>query len=275
MRLAFLVLAYDRPAQFQRLLSTLTPLGTVFVHIDADSELKDFQALVPCSDQVIYSATRFSIRWAGFAMVEATLNLMRCSIEHAQFDYFLLLSGSDYPIKPDQDIRTIFSTQAQFLESHAMPHPGHSLDRLDYFFIPFKNRSSLFARILNRGLKLLPRRRWKNTVLTGMAPYSGASWWGLTHDCLTYVLEFVAQRPDYFRFFRFVKYPDEVFFHTIISNSSFGNKLQPTITYSDWWRPQPPGRPRLTPPILKHFARCPTPSRASSISPMIPTSSIS
>jgi hypothetical protein len=202
---------------------------------------------------------RFAVRWGGHLMAQATLNLMSTAMRHAEFDYFVLLSGADYPIKSDHDIRAIFAAGGQYIESRAMPHSGHTLDRLDYFYIAFKNRNSRVGRILNRCLCLLPKRSWKNTVLAGMTPHSGSSWWALTRDCVDYILDFVDLHPDFWRFFHHVKYPDEVFFQTLVSNSRFSSDIRHASSFAEWSRPVPPYPATLYAADLEKLRAVPNP----------------
>jgi hypothetical protein len=58
-----------------------------------------------------------------------------------------------------------------------------------------------------------------------MTPFGGPGYWCITRACAQYINEFVNQRPDFVRFFKHVDIPDEIFFHTIILNSSFAQNV--------------------------------------------------
>jgi hypothetical protein len=240
MKVAFLILAHDRPFQLQRLVGILRKMGTCFIHIDADATIEPFLYAVPASDCVFYAKQRYSIRWAGFGMIDSTLTLIHAALAHGEYDYFIHLSGLDYPIKSNHAILKLLAEGGQYLDSTEMPHPGHSLDRLHYFFIAAKNRRSLFFRLLNKATHFLPRRNWRKGALKGMTPSSGSQWWGLSRACILYIEEFVSSHPEYSRFLRHSKYPDEMFFQTIVRSSPFASQVKWQTCFADWSRDKPP-----------------------------------
>ncbi|HYK36961.1 hypothetical protein [Alloacidobacterium sp.] len=56
-----------------------------------------------------------------------------------------------------------------------------------------------------------------------MVPYFGSQRWALTNDCITAILEFVRNHPEFVRSYRSVYAPDEHFFQTIVANSRFAS----------------------------------------------------
>jgi hypothetical protein len=58
---------------------------------------------------------------------------------------------------------------------------------------------------------------------TGLTPYFGSQWWALTDPCVTAILEFIRNRPDFVRAYRSVYAPDEHFFQTIVAHSRFAS----------------------------------------------------
>lgn len=67
--------------------------------------------------------------------------------------------------------------------------------------------------------------------------YDGSTWWGLSHDCVSYVLDFIDYNEgykDYKKFYKTSWGADESFFQTIIGNSSFYSKCKTNLTYQDW-----------------------------------------
>ena len=240
LKIAFLVLTHDKPQQCARMLTAFQEMGTCFVHIDRDTPIDPFLKAMPPSDRVQYLQSRCSIRWASFDMVDATLRLLHQAIQSGTFDYFILLSGSDYPIKSKKHLFDFLAQGGEHIRGEVMPHPGHSLNRLDHYFVPAKNRNQLAIRMINLALRSLPPRRWRTGVLKGMTPSSGSSWWALSRDCVHYVLDYLEKNPAYLNFFRHSKYPDEMFFQIVINASPFASQVRWTPTFDIWDRPTPP-----------------------------------
>jgi hypothetical protein len=64
--------------------------------------------------------------------------------------------------------------------------------------------------------------------------FHGANWFALSHQCVSYILKYLEDHPEYLEFYSHTIYPDESFFHTIIGQSPFADKVQNNLTYADW-----------------------------------------
>ena len=84
----------------------------------------------------------------------------------------------------------------------------------------------------------LPLRR---KLPHGLAPFGGGAYWCFARPLVDYVQGFVAANPDYVRFFRHVLIPDEIFFQTLIMNSSLRETVvDDNLRYVDWSREPAP-----------------------------------
>src|SRR5262249_59211657 len=113
MRVAYLVLAHANPRHFARLVRALqTSRARMFVHIDAKSDLRLFAQSSTSRGFVRFSSNRVDARWGSFSLVQASLNLLT-EAHHGldEIDYFVLLSGADYPLRSARYIKA-------FLEEH-------------------------------------------------------------------------------------------------------------------------------------------------------------
>ncbi len=211
MEIAYLVLAHEKPHQLARLLQALGTEGArIFVHVDLAASLEAFVANCAYIRNVEWARHRVDVRWGGFGVVQATLNLMSQALETGRYDYLLLLSGADYPIVSNARIVAELDSGngSEFINCTPMPAPkvGKPMSRLDRYFFAPKNRRNVFARLLNRALRIGPRRN-PSRALGHMQPYGGSGWWCLSSACATYVLEFVQENPAFVRFFRRTRIP--------------------------------------------------------------------
>lgn len=67
-----------------------------------------------------------------------------------------------------------------------------------------------------------------------LQPYGGSTWWALTKDACIYILDFVKNNEPFCRYFEKTFTSDEMFFHTILGNSKFKNRIQRYLMYDDW-----------------------------------------
>lgn len=99
MRIAYLVLAHNAPAQLARLVAAIKfPAADLFIHIDGKSDINPFMHMR--DEGVHFLGERHRVFWGDFSQVEAILALMRCALAAGStYTRFILLSGVCYPIR--------------------------------------------------------------------------------------------------------------------------------------------------------------------------------
>src|ERR1700753_859629 len=111
MHTAYLIAAHNQPAHLGRLVRALDAPGIAFfIHIDAKVGEAPFRAAVGQRANVTFIYPRVRITHSGFSQVRATLGLLSeaCKAD-PEIWRFCLLSGSDFPIKPNEEIGHAFS----------------------------------------------------------------------------------------------------------------------------------------------------------------------
>ncbi|MGJ8586135.1 MAG: beta-1,6-N-acetylglucosaminyltransferase [Marinosulfonomonas sp.] len=237
MKIAFLVLAHDRPAHLGRLVGAICDKDCrAFVHIDAKSDIGQFE--LPTGANAQFTKRRIPVYWGEYSQVEAILLLMEEAKAYKEipFDYFVLLSGADYPIFSLQQIKAFFE-QADtgiFIDTEKMPSPTKPLKRLRRF-IPSRDmalRRKLYE--LSRPLfQFLVRRPYKRS-LAPFTPFGGGTWWALPVRAVDHVIEMIEQHQEMVNFFKNTICPDEMFFQTILCNWADVGSIKPALTYTDW-----------------------------------------
>ena len=223
MRIAFALVAHEKPPLVERLIRNLVSEGHfVAVHYDLKAPLADYERLVRvfAECESVRFARRVRVAWAEWSIVEATLNCLD-EIEGAGWnpDYVYLLSGADYPIRPSDELKAFLKRNKgyEFIQSVAANHvrwvkTGPQTERYRYRFHfnwreqPLRCRASLW---LQKKLGL------KRKFVRNLEPYIGSQWWVLTWDTLRQIME-LARQPDIRAFFRTVLVPDELFFQTMV-----------------------------------------------------------
>ena len=254
---AYLVLAHHQPKLLARLVDRL--LGDdahVFLHVDRRAGIEPFrEALVrtanPWLHHLHFAEDRRKVAYFGFSTVEATLSLMRQAAGFGRFRYHSLLSGVDYPIKSRSHIRDVFeNSDTEYITYWKLEDRPSWQHKVEHYFltdlIPIRDlRRPRLRRFWKVG-DFLRFHYWKafyryrdrfpkrKLPFDGLVPYGGSQWWSLTHDCVRYVLDHVAEHPELVRFYRFTECPDELFFHTIIMNSPFAPRAANYELYQAW-----------------------------------------
>jgi hypothetical protein len=261
MTLAFLVLAHADPEHLARLIAALREDWTRFyVHIDRKADMKAFET-VRRLPQTRFIEDRVDACWGGFSLVQATLNLMAAAMRDAPAaDRFLLISGSDYPIRSNRALRAYLeASDREHISLLEMPTPDgrKPLSRLEMFqFEGARGRPMPKRVLLHQTNRLLERyyKRDYRRALGSIKPYASSQWWALSRDAVGHILDFVRANPRLVRFYKHTLIPDEMFFHTILGNSPFRAKAARNLTYADWSQGLKRNPLPITPAHVARFA---------------------
>ncbi|MEZ5819079.1 MAG: beta-1,6-N-acetylglucosaminyltransferase [Hyphomicrobiaceae bacterium] len=185
-----------------------------------------------------------------FGLIDGLLSeLRRLERERHPYEWFVVLSGQDYPIRPLHDMAEELSaseydgyfhhfdtTQPRSIPAHLINWPDHEVDTRFHF------RHTLLKRDTPRWLRAavsLPRRALNTSnsyrIHTGFGltfghrasetPFSpsfrlfgGNAWMTIRRTAADAILRFIDDRPDITNYFRRVVTPDEVFLQTILAN---------------------------------------------------------
>lgn len=236
MKIAYLVVAHDSPGVLKRLIAALSCKDCgFFVHIDRRSDIRRFSDI--SGDNIFLAEERISVYRAGFTQVEATLLLLREALSKPQcYDYFVLLSGTHYPLRSKEYIHSFFQKNRgwEFISTKRMPDDAYAMPLSKLNRIYFEENAPV-RRFVSRGLaKVGLAQRDYRKCLGALQPYGGSNWWALTREACRHILEFVRSNERVPRFFRHTCCPDEMFFHTILGNSPFHDRIRRNLTYLDW-----------------------------------------
>lgn len=236
-RLAYIISAYKNLDQLARLVRRLTTEQSVIVvHVDKKTDDTERDSVVANLSDVpsVYFLERHACHWGGFGHVGATLKGIDALLEREiDFDYVVLLTGQDYPIKSNDAIQRFFEENrgSSFMSHSALPSPWWSprggLDRIEHWHL----------RVYGKHVQL----PWKRAFPRPLRPFGGGAYWSLSRECVEYVSDFVAARPDVVDFFKHVDIPDEIFFQTLVMNSRLSDTVvNDNLRYIDWSRGRRP-----------------------------------
>jgi hypothetical protein len=257
MMITYLILAHRYPEQLFRLVDRLDAVGVHFlIHIDkkVDDGIYSFitDRLEPRGN--VHFIKRWKCNWAGFGIAQATWQGLKELKERGiPYDYVCLMSGQDYPIKPNDYIMSFFKKHEgkSFIHHEKFPQPtwiyeNGGYDRIENWYVVtasnqygFPKRMFKQNRYLNKlfsatfGL-IIPKRRFP----ANFDPYGGAQFWALHKDHVSYVLKTIDDNPSFFRFFKNVRVPDEILFQTIMGNHKNAGKeiINDTLHFLEWNR---------------------------------------
>jgi hypothetical protein len=244
MRLAYLIIAHHQPAHLERLVSALDTRDCEFyIHVDKSVDIEPFELPLRGRENVHFAKQRFPVEWMGFTHVQSILQLLQEANGNG-FDYCVLLSGADYPIKSNNDIRSFFEeAHEEFITFWRLEDRPSWLHKIQYYYpidrVPIrgwsKNTEAVYWRRFFWG-RFHQYRHWmpRRNFPFAMVPYGGSDWWSLSAGCVDHILRFVAANPSYVRFYRYTHCPSEMFFHTIVLNSEWAPRVRNFREYQAW-----------------------------------------
>lgn len=243
MDIAYIISAYKYPELLIRLISRLaTDRTSFFVHVDKKTDYQVFNRMIYGLGHLpkVRFLRRHECVWGGFGHVAATLEgIAEMLRTGTSFDYAILLTGQDYPIKPNRYI-------SAFLEERK------GMLFLDFFPLPadvWRNQGIVggMVRVEAWHWRIFQRHVWfpqnqdfpiKRRFPLGFKPYGGSSYWCLPRESIEYIYDSTTRNRGLVNFFRCVDVPDEIFFQTILLNSPLAEMVvNDDLRYIDWKDP--------------------------------------
>lgn len=246
MKLAFLILAHRYPEQAIKLINSLLYEKdvTVFIHVDAKAKgvFETLKNEFQHNPNVVFTPFRYKVYWGSYNQIRATLLLIKTAFEFGKFDYCTLISGQDFPVKPLTDFKEFLTENKgkEFMVHFKLPDSGNwggngGLERLQLFWADIKiQRYSYSFRRLNRFIhKLQHVLKYKRKLKYEF--YGGFNWFTLSHEAVSYIINFVTKNKAYLKAYRYTSCADEIFIQTILMNSPLkGNVINESLRYINW-----------------------------------------
>ncbi len=209
------------------------------------------------------------VEWGDFSYVEALLRSIEWALSYLEFDWLMLLSAQDYPVRPlsviesflqdcgyDALIRGFLITKPNswpegegirryFYRYYKLPRfqyyymvPGTLRTRLEQFKISVNSAQSIVQ--IRNGPRRIPLRfgirRLRMPFENDFACYGGPDWFDLSRKCVEYIHAFVRENREYVDYYKRTFLPSESFFSTILlNNPSF--KILPNNKRFVHWDP--------------------------------------
>lgn len=226
MRHAILILAHKNLGQLCRLVEYFKYDCDVFIHIDRKQTIKpDEKKKLLSFQQVKLITQEYEVNWGGTSVLESEMHLLRISVQHSEADYFHLISGQDYPIRPLGCFLDFFKRNAgkEYIGYHHLPHPNwedNTFRRLQYFY-PYdyasgKNNPRQWVR---EQVRLQRDRGVKRPIPDDFDHLYGSSqWFSITRRAVTTLLDYTDHSPSLYGKMWMTFAPEECYVATVLVN---------------------------------------------------------
>lgn len=233
MKIAILILAHKNLTQLNALIKKLENNFNIYLHIDHKSNIKPEDIVQSARHRI---AKQYPVYWGSYNQILATYNLMKHA--HADNnDYYLLISGQDFPIKSNEYIIEYIEMNKykDFIEYEKLPlkgwHDG-GFERVWYFW---ENRDERSA--LSFALKHIRRYQRRNNLFQRNKErvfYGGANWFNMSKQTMHSVVKFI-EKNDYLSKFKYTRCADEIWLQTLlIYELGIKSLINDSLRYIDW-----------------------------------------
>ncbi len=244
-RHAYLIMAHHQFDFLKELLSALDDeRNDIYLHIDQKVQNFDFPGFSHFLQKSrLFFTKRLNVHWGGYSQTACELLLLNAAVPR-HYTYYHLLSGSDFPLKTQDEIHRFFEAHAgrEFLHFDAPKVPPRLKERISLYHF-FRESSHPLAEpvdmLLTRLQRLLHVDRLKKESATLQ---KGANWFSITHAFAEYILD----HEDWIRrHFRHSVCADELLVQTLAASSPFMEQVfDPfgtglslgNLRYVDWER---------------------------------------
>jgi len=235
MKIAFIITAYNKPAQLIRLVNCLGHKAgheNIYVHIDKKADFSEADILTG-TNKLITIFKKYPVYWGGFNQLQAILSLIEKALEKNDYDYVVLLSGQDLPVLPHDDIMNFFKKNSglSFITSYKFPTnvwPSfkNGFERVHWFwFMDYVQRFRGIQRFHILSHYVFDKFNIIRPSAKGLEFYGGSDWWMLPGEIAGHCLEQFQSSNKIRDCFKYSFIPTEMFFHTVIGNSPYRNSV--------------------------------------------------
>jgi hypothetical protein len=233
---AFLILAHEDEAMLRRLVKRIAPIGPVYVHVDAKTDISAWRFDdLPCT----ILPKRVPAYWGDWSLVDAATLMLESALAERSVRRFTLLSGSHYPIISNEEMKIRASQAGNLVASRSAPNmPDGSRPESDYLrrFYKTKRPNGQWSRIKNGVMnRLIYYGRpldWRSVApATGMR--AGEAYWSVERDFAEYCVSQIRSSRPLIDYFQQIVCSDEKVFATLYGEFANEFVLEGT-TYSKW-----------------------------------------
>lgn len=209
-----------------------------FIHVDNKVDITPFVSACEGLDNAHFLQDRIDNYWGGYNSIIATMRTIKYALSMDDYDRFILLQGQDYPLFSPKEIHDFFEAHAD-VEFCKAKNISKSKNKKDYMkccgfwmmdCIPnFFQKCIRFATVKFNKLGIKYRRATFKNNKQKWDIYQGKAHFALTRDCIEHILNVHENNVKFNKYIKHRFPPDEMYFHTIVHNSPFKEKVSKDV----------------------------------------------
>jgi hypothetical protein len=273
-----MVTSYRSPDQVLRLIGTIrrgSPDAEILIHHDQFRTKLDAVEVSQAARGAHLVTSPAPLSWGDFSVVDMHWRCFEWALERIDFDWLILLSEQDYPVRPLEDTEELLSKSDSdvFMDAYTVDASTtwpQALGYYRYFYsysavpgmaiahrfpVPWAPaHRRLRQRVVNRVNRRPGRLVRAETYPDGMptrigvrrrsTPYSdsfacwvGNAWFALSRRAVAQVVSFIRAHPSYRKYYRWTIVPEESATASILLNSSDLRVVARNLHFERWSNP--------------------------------------
>lgn len=249
--IGFILLTHTKPLQIYRLINKLNSMFNfppIVCHHDFSKCNLSVDVL---SKNVLLVHPHLQTKWADFTLVEATMQALLLMYEVPNPpDWFVLLSGADYPIKTAKQIldELASSQYDAYIQYEQITYKTYKSDVspnmlwLKNSYQRYCTKSFSFHYSKRHLAHLNVEICLEHPLLTKpflpfskkLACFSGSQWFCANSKAAKYIIDFHSNKNALTLYYNKLKYTDESYFQTVLANASHLKLQNDRRRYIDW-----------------------------------------
>lgn len=240
---AILILAHKNPEMFVPLIEYFKQECAVYIHYDRNALLTEKEVTrLHSFPQVKGLYRQFSVHWGGYSVLQAELFLLQQAYNDGFADYYHVISGQDYPIKPFHVFLDFFESHPMldFMEYKAYPVTGWDNSFFDrfrytYFYDMIDGRSPQGKAFMGKAVQLQAQYGVAQEPLPYFPViYKGSQWMSLSSDAVSFLLTYTRTHPQFCHWIERTFAPEESYIQTVLVNLRGGSVVNDNLRFILW-----------------------------------------
>ena len=228
MKSAYLIIAHDNFQVLQLLLDALDTKEVDF-YLHVDKKVISIPNLSVNESCLYILEERIDVRWGDISQIETEFLLWKTAYMKGPYQYYHLISGTHFPLKPVGTITSYFNKSENKNLFVPMYTDEYEIDlkirRLNICTKSYKHHNHLFQRasqfcwlVFHKVQKAFKFKRYKEKCF-----YKASNWCSLTHEAVAYLISI---SNDILNKYRYTFCGDEFFAITELCQSDLSNTVE-------------------------------------------------
>lgn len=208
MKICILVLAHKEIDQIYNF-ALNNPHMNFYIHFDLKFNISE-----NAGKNIFFVSKRIDVKWGGYSMVQATLNLIEYALQHdSENEFFHLISGDDVFLSNN----LIWNDSSVYMECFESKKHRYRL-RFNTPHADTQHQRKIWGKLLTQFYKILDK-----IFPTQEKIFFGSQWFSIRRDELKILMNAITEKD--IEFFRKKLCPDEHFFQYLVNKCNMLNHI--------------------------------------------------